>query len=191
MKNPLLKTSVAFATLTIFSVSFASAADDDKPAGPPNQAAMLKQFDANGDGKLDQTERDAARKHMQSMRGDAGGRGAGRGEGERGQGGRGGPGGQGGQGGRGNPMAQYDTDGDGKLSDAERKAAEPAMREFTQNNERAMQQFDKDGDGKLSDKEWAAARKVVEQRMGQGRGGRGGRGGEGNRGGEGRRQRGE
>ena len=154
MKNPLLKISVAFATLTIFSVSFASAADDDKPAGPPNQAAMLKQFDANGDGKLDQTERDAARKHMQSMRGDAGGRGAGRGEGERGQGGRGGPGGQGG---RGNPMAQYDTD----------------------------------GDGKLSDKEWAAARKVVEQRMGQGRGGRGGRGGEGNRGGEGRRQRGE
>jgi hypothetical protein len=41
------------------------------------------------------------------------------------------------------------------------------MREFTQNNERAMQQFDKDGDGKLSDKEWAAARERVEQRMGQ------------------------
>lgn len=169
MKNPLLKTSVALAALTLFSASFASAADDEKPSRP-NQAEILKRFDANGDGKLDQTEREAARKHMQSMRGDAGGRG---------EGGRG----QGGPGGRGNPMAQFDTDGDGKLSAAERKAAEPALRELTQNNPRAMQQFDKDDDGKLNDKEWAAARKVVQQRMGQGRGGRGD--------GEGRRPRGE
>ncbi len=188
MKNPLLKTSAALAILTIFSASFVSAADEEK-SERPNQAETLKQFDANGDGKLDQAERDAARKHMHSMRGsNADGRGANRADrsdGGRGQGGRGA---LGGQGGRGNPMAQFDTDDDGKLSDAERKAAEPAMREFTQNNARAMQQFDKDGDGKLNDKEWAAARKVVEQRTGRAGGSRGGEGR--GRGGEGQRRRG-
>ena len=178
MKNSLLKTSVALATLAISSVSFVSAADEKKPAGP-DRAEMMKKFDANGDGKLDQTEREAVRQHLQSMGAESAGRGAGRGEGGRA------PGGQGGRGG--NPMAQFDTDGDGKLSDAERKAAEPAMREFTQNNERAMQQFDKDGDGKLSDKEWATARKAVVERMGQARGGRGGEGR--GRGGEGQGQR--
>lgn len=180
MKNPFLKTNVALAALTLCTASFVSAADEKKPAGP-DRAEIMKQFDANGDGQLDQTEREAVRKHMESMRGDAGGRG---GQGAQGQ--RGGQGGRGGQGQRGgNPMAEFDANGDGKLDDSERAAASAAMRERTQGDERAMKRFDTDGDGKLSDAEWGKASKAMQDRMGQG-----GRGGRGN-GGEGRRQRGE
>jgi hypothetical protein len=185
MKNPLLKTTMALATLTFCTASFVSAADEKKPAGP-DRAAMMKQFDANGDGQLDQTEREAVRKHMESMRGEAGGRGEG-GQGRSGQGGQGGRGGQG----RGpNPMAEFDANSDGKLDKSERAA----MREGIQNNEQAMKRFDTDGDGKLSDAEWGKASKAMSDRMGQGgRGGRGGERGEGGEGGggEGRRNRGE
>lgn len=174
MKNPLLKTTVALAAFTFCTASFVIAADEKKPAGP-DRAEMMKQFDANGDGQLDQTEREAVRKHMESTRGDTGGRG------------QGAQGGRGGQGRGPNPMAEFDADGDGKLNDSERAA----MREGLQSNEQAMKRFDTDGDGKLSDAEWGKASKAVSERMGQG--GRGGRGGErGNgAGGEGRRKRGE
>ncbi len=183
MKISLLKTLAASAALSLALNSTASAADEEKPAGPPSREEMVEKFDANGDGELDQTEREAVREYMAANRPEGGGRGhLGGQRGQRGQGGggRGGPGG-------GNPMAEFDTDGDGKLSAAERKAADPAMREMTQKNERAMGQFDKDGNGTLDDKEWAAARKVITQRMGQGRGGRGPGGEDGGQ----RRQRGE
>ncbi|GAB5558830.1 MAG: hypothetical protein SynsKO_04770 [Synoicihabitans sp.] len=172
MKNTLLKTLAASAVVSLALNSAAYAADEDKPAGPPSREEMIQKFDANGDGQLDQAEREAVREYMAANRPEGGQRG------------RGGPGG-GGRGG--NPMAQFDTDGDGKLSPAERKAADPIMRERTESNERAMGQFDKDGDGKLNDKEWAAARKTIVQRMGQARGGRGGDG----EGRQPRRQRGE
>tara|TARA_B110000444_G_C18510929_1_gene442241 strand:+ start:92 stop:616 length:525 start_codon:yes stop_codon:yes gene_type:complete len=174
MKNRLLKTTVALAALTFCTAIFVSAADEKKPAGP-DRAEMMKQFDANGDGQLDQTEREAVRKHMESMRGDAGGRG------------EGGQGGRSGQGRRPNPMAEFDANSDGKLDKSERAA----MREGLQSNDQAMKRFDTDGNGKLSDAEWGVASKAVSERMGQGA--RDGRGGErGNAGGgEGRRKRGE
>src|SRR5690349_10349689 len=48
------------------TVSFASAADEKKPGGPggPGREAMIKKFDKNGDGKLDQGEMSAARQAM-------------------------------------------------------------------------------------------------------------------------------
>ena len=50
-------------------------------AGRPgfNREAMLKKFDKNGDGKLDETERQAARAEMMKNRGKrAGGKGKGK-----------------------------------------------------------------------------------------------------------------
>lgn len=58
-------------------------------------------------------------------------------------------------------LKQFDKDGDGKLSDEERKAMQA---EFQKRNPQAaarmqemMKKFDKDGDGKLNDEERKAA----------------------------------
>lgn len=147
MKTTLLKTLFASVALPLIGTSYLQAAEGDKPARP-NRAEMMKQFDANGDGQLDETERQAAREHMQSMRGQGGG-----------------PGQRQGRPGGGRGMAQFDTDGDGVLSDAEREAAAATMREHVVNNPRAMQRFDLDGDGALSDDEWSKARAEVGERM--------------------------
>ena len=168
MKNSRLKTSVALAALTLTSALAVSAADTDKPQRPSREE-ILQQFDANGDGQLDQTEREAVRAHMQANRPG----GAGRGQGAQGaRGGRGGPGGPGGPG----AIAQFDTDGDGQLSEAERTAAEPAIRAHMASNERAMKRFDTDGDGNLSDAEFAQAREAMKDGGGRARG-QGGKGG--------------
>lgn len=87
-----------------------------KPNGPlngkgqgdgngPGREAMLKRFDANGDGKLDETERAAVRKAMEER-------------------GLGGPGkGPGNGPGREEILKRFDKDGDGKLNDEERATA--------------------------------------------------------------------
>ena len=55
----------------------------------------------------------------------------------------------------------FDSDGDGKLSMAERFA----MRKKMQGRKKElMQKFDKDGDGKLNDEERATVRKAFEKR---------------------------
>lgn len=156
MKTTLLKTLFAATALPILGTTTLLAAKGDKP-DRPNREEIMQQFDTNGDGQLDQAERQAVREHMQAMRGQGGG--AGQREGRPG-------------GGRG--MAQFDTDGDGVLSDAERAAAAATMREHVVNNPRAMQRFDLDGDGTLSDDEWAKASDEVGQRMREGGRGKGG-----------------
>lgn len=165
MKTTLLKTFLASLALPLIgSVSLQAAAGDKPPR--PNREEMMKQFDANGDGQLDQTERQALRQHMQSMRGQGGGPGQ---RPDRPGGARG--------------MARFDTDGDGQLSPAEREAAAATMREHVVNNPRAMQRFDLDGDGTLSDDEWNQAREEVGKRMmARGRGPGGPGGGKGQRG---------
>lgn len=169
MKRTLLKTLAALATLPLLTAASLQAADADKPARP-NREEIMKQFDANGDGQLDQAERQAVREHMQAMR--PAGAGGGRGQG-------GGPGQREGRPGGGRGLAQFDTDGDGQLNAAEREAAAATMREHVVNNPRAMERFDLDGDGALSDDEWNKARDEVGERMGGGRGGRGPGGGQG------------
>lgn len=108
-------------------------------------------------------------------------------------------------------LKQFDTDGDGKLSEEERGAAmeyrfeQMALRRFDKDGdgqlnekERAeaeafkaereaklLEKFDADGDGELSKEERAAARKAMQRQMGkerpQGSGGKGGKGGPANR----------
>ena len=121
------------------------AADDTAPANKDRRQEILKRFDANGDGKLDATEREAAKAAMPERRGD-------------------GP--KDGVAGKIRERAKdrLDTDGDGKISESERAA----MRAEIVNRPRAMARVDTDGDGQISDTEWAAAREQMRDRMGPG-----------------------
>ncbi len=147
MKNALFKATLALTTLSVASAVTLSAQDEDTQPPRPDRQALLERFDTNGDGQLDQAERQTAREAMKAR---AEQRGERRGPGNR----RGGPG-------------QFDTDGDGVLSDAERNAAAAQMRERASSNPRAMQRLDTDGDGVLSDAEWETARSEWQKRMDQ------------------------
>lgn len=112
------------------------------PGGFPGADQFVKQFDRNGDGKLDQMESLAAQAAFQKMRGGNGMRGGMQSGGgvQRGQ-----PGGDGSGGGlqpvmpaspqndkkskSSNPIVnRFDKDGDGKLNDAEKAAAQAELK---------------------------------------------------------------
>lgn len=104
-------------------------AADSTPAtaADQRQQAMIARFDADGDGKLNEAEKAAAKTAMQERR----------------------------EGRDGGPfhaqfMKQYDADKDGKLSDAEKAQAQSEWKAF-------VAKHDKDGDGKLSRDEGRAA----------------------------------
>ncbi len=126
--------------------------------GRPNRADVIKQFDQNGDGVLDETERQAARGALnaRSPRRTAG------------------------QTNASSPsaaelMRRFDQNGDGKIDDGEREAARAeasrnrpaaAATARPQIDRQAMvKEFDKDGDGKLNDSERAAATQAVRERI--------------------------
>lgn len=138
-------------------------------AAPTNEVAhdrlkerVLKQFDVNCNGKLDDDEKEkmlaerAKRKPLENN--DAAGNGRGK---------------------MGDAIRQrilkmFDKDGDGKLNAEERAAAESAREEMGKGGKRGeagreamLKAFDKDGDGKLSDDERDAAKKAFQDRAGQ------------------------
>ncbi len=89
--------------------------------GPPKE--LLKKFDKDGDGKLNDAERADLKAAMEKRRGAADAK----------------------------MLERFDTDKDGKMSDEERKAARAAMAKERKEIHTAMlAKFDKDGDGKLS-----------------------------------------
>jgi len=164
----LTRASIA-ALLCLSLATAASAADEKKPQGGPGREAMIKKFDKNGDGKLDQSEMQAARAAMGDRK-----------PGTPGQFG----GGPGGPGGRPNPemmkemLKKFDKNGDGKLDDAEKNAAreqfmkmrggkpgegKPGAGDQGPRREAFMKKFDKNGDGKLDDTEKAAAKEAFEK----------------------------
>ena len=107
---------------------------------------FLQPFDTDGDGKLSDTEREAAeaaRKEMMLKKFDTDGDGI-LSEDEKAKMPQKGPG-------MGNAehLKQFDTDGDGKLSDTEREAAQAKRKEMM------LKKFDTDGDGTLSETEKA------------------------------------
>jgi len=123
-------------------------------AGPAAEALrqrVLKQFDKDGDGKLNAEERAAAEKARAE-------RGREKGDGDRGA-----------------MLKQLDKDGDGKLSEEERQAGrEQARRKLQQalggegaNLQELIKRFDKDGDGQLSEEERQAARRAFQDRAGR------------------------
>ena len=99
----LIATLAALAVLACFSVD-ASAQDGKKKGerGGKRQEALLKKFDKDGDGKLSEQERAAAKEFKAKRRGDEG---------------RGGKHGL-----RGKILRRFDKDGDHKLNDEERGA---------------------------------------------------------------------
>jgi Ca2+-binding EF-hand superfamily protein len=96
--------------------------------GRPSREEVMKKFDKDGDGKLNEEEKAELRKQMAE-------RGAGR---------------------KVPPfiMEKFDKDGDGKLSEDERAEARKAMEA---RRAEMIEKFDKDGDGKLNEEERKAA----------------------------------
>ncbi|MBM3879402.1 MAG: HlyD family efflux transporter periplasmic adaptor subunit [Verrucomicrobia bacterium] len=102
-----------------------------------NQEEVLRQYDANGNGQLDDDERQAMMAAFQARFGGQGGQGR--------PGGQSGPGGQGGFGGMGGPggfpggnlqemIKRFDKNGDGELDDPEREAMRETLREERSRN---------------------------------------------------------
>lgn len=156
--------------------------------GPAGAAfdEIKKKFDVDGDGELNAQEQAAAMTAFQKARG-AGGPGAagvgaaGGGAGGFSGGATGGAEGEGGKTrGRAAMIKQFDKDGDGKLNEEEKAAAQKALKERLGKGKgkakgdgdvkgALLKKFDADGDGKLSDEEKAAARDEAEEKRGAGR----------------------
>ena len=129
-----MKTS--FIALSFFvSTVFLSAKPEKegkKPGGPegrPSREEIIKKFDKDGDGKLNDEEKAEIRKKMAERSG----------------------------GGRKLPpflMKKFDKDGDGELNDEEKAEARKTMEA---RRKEMIEKFDKDGDGKLNDEERKAA----------------------------------
>ncbi len=175
MNNQVWKT--AGLTMALFGAAYAAQAQG---AGGqrPNFEEMLAKYDADGDGKLSDAERETMRSEM----GQRGQRGQGGQDGQRGQRRRGSDGGTAAM------LEKYDTDGSGELSatelaqlmadkesgaDAASEGGRPNVGENGQgrqgarqergntqrmSREEAMEKYDTDGDGKLSDTEREAMR---------------------------------
>ena len=112
----------------------AAASSSEDAATSARQAEILKRFDKNGDGKLDETEKAEAKKEMQKHRAAGGGKLKQR------------------------ALLKYDKNGDGVLDAAERAAALADL----ENRPRFVKRFDTDGDGKLNAEEKAAADRGLE-----------------------------
>lgn len=136
----------------------------DRPSGdrPATRERLIERFDTDGDGVLNDAEKDAAREAVRARRG-----GDGRGEGR--------PGNTGEQG-RGRaqmpPQLQamivehFDIDGDGELNADEHEAARADIREHLDAlRKEFIAEHDTDGDGTLSRDEHRAAREVVRAEM--------------------------
>lgn len=138
--------------------------DGARPGGF-NREEFMKQFDKNGDGEIDESEREAMRSAMAARFGGGAPDGSG------------GP--PSGMANREDMMKRFDKDGDGKLDDSEREAMRASMGGQGGpggpggfNREEMMKRFDKNGDGQLDEEERTAMRSA----MGGGRRGQGGQG---------------
>ena len=166
MKQPQLTPLLLSATLFLAATAAgaaetAAATPAPEPAYGPRHAEMLKRFDQNKDGKIDEAERAAAREARQAMHrnGDRAWRGPeGRHMGPR-------PGPKGMQDPafrRGYLLGKFDVNQDGKLDDSEkaavREAADKRTRTGVEKNLQRLRAIDADNDGKINDAEWAAAR---------------------------------
>lgn len=110
---------------------------EHRPRHDDFRRRMLERFDADRDGRLDETEREHARRMIRDRFEDR----------------------------RRQFMQQYDVNGDGRIDQQERNAAEEDRRErMSQRRDEMIKQFDADGDGVLNREEQDAARQAWEQR---------------------------
>lgn len=125
---------------------------------------LLEKYDKDGDGKLNEAEREAARAEFskqapETKPQDAPTRNRARIDGDRREGRRGGFNREEMEARRAEFMKRYDKDGDGEINEEERAAM---REEFEKRREEAraemLKQYDKDGDGEMSEEERTAAR---------------------------------
>ena len=154
----ILTASIMTLVLCAMTAPSALAQDEAKEKNKGDRAErrqkMLEQFDADGDGKLNEEERAAAKKARQDRAGK-------KGKGKAKQGRRGGRG-QAGRGPRMNreeALAKYDADKDGQLDKDEKAKMQADMKK--RRAEMLKKRFDKDGDGKLNADEKAAKDEFV------------------------------
>jgi Ca2+-binding EF-hand superfamily protein len=150
--------SVSLALLTAALLAVSARAQAEKIEMGPTEAKpeadrmkqsreeLIKRFDKNGDGKLDEDEKAAAHKAMRMEGGGYAGR-------------------------QKEILRRFDKNGDGRLDDGERAEAEKA-RELVEKNggmgrfrELVLKRFDLDGDGKLNEAERAAAAKFRAEQL--------------------------
>jgi len=148
--------SVSLALLAAVLLAAPGRAENETPAaGAPagtdsrmkaSRQELIRRFDKNGDGRLDEEEKAAAHKAMRTEGG---------GYAERQK----------------QMLKRFDKNGDGRLDDAERAEAEKA-RELLQKNggpgrfrELVLKRFDKNGDGRLDDAERAEAAKFRAEQL--------------------------
>jgi Ca2+-binding EF-hand superfamily protein len=148
MKAAFLFPSLLAATQFLVS---ATAAEPDATAA--RDAAIIKRYDTNKDGKLDEAEvaavkemmlmesqenKEARRERLQDRKKTW--------------------------------LDEFDTDKDGKLDDAEKAAMETVMRARAEKRPQLLKRLDTDGDGKLSDAEWIAGREKILARIEEAKG---------------------
>lgn len=124
------------------------AATDDTAA---RDAAIIKRYDTNKDGKLDETEVAAVKEQM-LMEGQEKKEARRERLEER----------------KKSWIEEFDKNSDGKLDDAEKAAMETTVRARMEKRPQMLKRIDADGDGKLSDAEWAAAKEKIFARMQEG-----------------------
>jgi len=113
-----------------------------KPVGKHHDEIVAR-FDKDGDGKLNEEEKAAAKSAVMAQRDEI----------------------------RGEALKRHDANGDGKLDEAERKAARDAWAKANpEKAEMLRDAVDKDGDGVVSEKERRAAAKEMRKKAKQKRG---------------------
>ncbi len=129
-------------------VTLASAAEPASGTDAARDAEIIKRYDTNKDGRLDEAEIAAVKEQTlmagQEKREERRDRVQERVEGW---------------------IKEFDKNGDGKLDDAEKLVMETTLRARMEKNPRMMKRLDTDGDGKLSDAEWAVGREKILGRM--------------------------
>ena len=148
--------SLSILTATLFAIpalaqtnpavaATATAPTADNANWEQRRQEIIKRYDQNGDGKLDEAEKAAA--HAEIRR--AGGAGAG----------QFGPTGRW----RKELVKRFDKDADGMLNEAERAEAMKAVARFQARRTEIIKRFDKDGDGVLNEAERAEAKKARDE----------------------------
>jgi Ca2+-binding EF-hand superfamily protein len=120
------------------------AAGDAPDAPADRDAEIIRRYDTNHDGKLDEAEIAAVKEQSlmanQEKRAEKRDRVKER-------------------------LKEFDANADGQLDAQERAAMDVTLRERLEKRPRLLKRFDTDGDGKLSDAEWAAGRDQIVERL--------------------------
>ena len=117
---------------------------EKKPEHRQMPPEVIAKFDKDGDGKLNDEEKAAAKAAFEAKMEER----------------------------KKEAIAKFDKDGDGKLNEEERKAAREAAGDrpdgakMEEHKKEAIAKFDKDGDGKLNEEERKAAREAMGGRPG-------------------------